>query len=203
MAVFRMISRIKSCIFTFEEICSVSLGLRFPNRGPLGMAMVSAWGNAPSLTSPLPELDQGFLWAVPRNRRTIERRWKRKYGSPEYSMKIYLPKTNLIVCNTCGHNHEIGYFCGHCYAKIAEETKAAQDAVQEKLGLSAVDKEVVLLYDGEQASPEQANRRVVEVKRPRPSWFSRNLLQRSTDTPSPTAVSADPQPTPVKPSELG
>jgi hypothetical protein len=32
---------------------------------------------------------------------------------------------------------------------VQEETKVAQDLVQEKLGLSAVDKEVILLYQNE------------------------------------------------------
>lgn len=34
------------------------------------------------------------------------------------------------------------------------ETKLAQDIVQEKLGLTAVDKEVVLIYENESAPPE-------------------------------------------------
>jgi ribosomal protein L32 len=139
----------------------------------MNVALAPVWKTSQSQNLLLP--DMGFLWAVPRNRRTIEKRWKRKYGSPEYVMKIFRPKQNIIVCNTCGHYHEVGVFCGkysgiisfqvpvtiwhlfvgNCYAKIAEETKAAQQAVQEKLGLSAVDREVVLLYDGEQAPSDQ------------------------------------------------
>lgn len=56
-------------------------------------------------------IGDGFLWAVPRNRRTIEKRWKRKFGSPEYVNKLLLPKTNLRVCNTCGHDYEVGILC--------------------------------------------------------------------------------------------
>lgn len=56
-------------------------------------------------------IGDGFLWAVPRNRRTIEKRWKRKFGSPEYVNKLMLPKTNLRVCNSCGHDYEVGILC--------------------------------------------------------------------------------------------
>lgn len=104
------------------------------------------------------------------------------------------------------------------------ETKLAQDIVQEKLGLTAVDKEVVLIYENESAPPEAQvaykikyfypvssislflqNKFVVEVPRPRPQWFSRNLLQRSTDSSTTTAISTEAEPVSiaVKPSDLG
>lgn len=56
-------------------------------------------------------IGDGFLWAVPRNRRTVEKRLKRKFGHPDYIWKLYKPKTNLQVCSTCGHDHEIGILC--------------------------------------------------------------------------------------------
>lgn len=54
----------------------------------------------------------GFLLAVPKFRRTIEKRWKRKYGSPQYVWKMLVPKNNIKVCNECGHHHEQGRLCG-------------------------------------------------------------------------------------------
>lgn len=56
-------------------------------------------------------IGDGMLWAVPRNRRTIEKRWKRKFGSPEYVEKLLIPRHNLRVCNNCGHDHEVGVLC--------------------------------------------------------------------------------------------
>lgn len=56
-------------------------------------------------------LGDGILWAVPRNRRTIEKRWKRKYGTPEFSNKLLLPKTNLRSCSKCGGDYEVGILC--------------------------------------------------------------------------------------------
>lgn len=56
-------------------------------------------------------IGDGMLWAVPRNRRTIEKRWKRKFGSPEYVTKLLVPKANLRPCNKCGHDFEVGILC--------------------------------------------------------------------------------------------
>lgn len=56
-------------------------------------------------------LDDGILWAVPKHRRTVEKRHKRKYGSPEYKLKILTPKAHLRSCATCGSDHEVGVLC--------------------------------------------------------------------------------------------
>lgn len=56
-------------------------------------------------------IGDGIFWAVPRTRRTIEKRMKRRFGSPEYHLKILLPKQTLRVCNHCGHDHEVGLLC--------------------------------------------------------------------------------------------
>lgn len=72
-----------------------------------------------------------------------------------------------------------------------------QDAIQNELGLSPVEKEVIVLYDGEkQQHPEEywEGKRIVEIKKERPSWFSKNLLQRTTQGPATTKD--------VKPSDL-
>lgn len=56
-------------------------------------------------------IGDGLLWAVPRNRRTIERRWKRKFGHPDYINKLQVPKTNLRSCTKCGSDYEVGILC--------------------------------------------------------------------------------------------
>jgi len=53
----------------------------------------------------------GFLWAVPTKRRSVEKRLNRKFGYPEYVYKLLLPKRNLLVCNTCGHHYEANHLC--------------------------------------------------------------------------------------------
>lgn len=73
-----------------------------------------------------------------------------------------------------------------------------QDQIQQELGLSPVDKEVVVLYEGERGEQPQEfwnDKRVVEIARPRPAWFSKNLLQKTTQ---PAATTKE-----VKPNDLG
>ncbi|CAG9795067.1 unnamed protein product [Diatraea saccharalis] len=132
-------------------------------------------------------IGDGYLLAVPKFRRTIEKRLKRKYGSPEYVWKMIVPKNNIKVCQECGHHHECGRLCENCYTKIETETKLIKDKIVEKLGGSPIDKEVVVLYENE--TPEQPKefwkgKRIIEMKKERPSWFSKNLLQKSTQEPS-------------------
>lgn len=56
-------------------------------------------------------LGDGILWAVPKHRRTIEKRLNRKFGLPGYNWKPLVAKTNLRSCNQCGHDHELGVLC--------------------------------------------------------------------------------------------
>ncbi|XP_055371696.1 39S ribosomal protein L32, mitochondrial [Condylostylus longicornis] len=143
-------------------------------------------------------IGDGFLLAVPRNRRTIERRWQRKFGSPEYVWKLFKPKTNIRSCVQCGHDHLIGVLCPNCYEKVRKETELMQQKIEEALGNEKVDRDVIVLYEGEKINkmPEfLENKRIIEMKKPRPMWFSKNLLQKSTQK---TATTKE-----VKPSDLG
>jgi len=113
-------------------------------------------------------------------------------------MKLLLPKSTLRVCNTCGDDHEVGVLCPTCYKKVIDETKEMQAKIQEELKLEPVEKEVVVVYDGEKdIKPAEyfEGKRIVEMKKPRPEWFSKNLLQQTTQQP---ATIKD-----VKPSDLG
>lgn len=86
----------------------------------------------------------------------------------------------------------------HCYDKVRKETEQMQEKIQLELGLDPVDKEVVVIYDGEKG--EQPNefwngKRIIEMERPRPMWFSKNLIQKTTQ---PAATTKE-----VKPNDLG
>jgi len=73
-----------------------------------------------------------------------------------------------------------------------------QEKIQEQLGLEAIEQEVVVLYEGEKAEQSAEilkGNRIVEMKKPRPMWFTKNLLQKSTQQASETKE--------VKPSDLG
>lgn len=143
-------------------------------------------------------IGDGFLFAVPHHRRSIERRLKRKFGHPDYVFKLLQAKTTLRVCNTCGDNHEVGVLCPSCYKRVKAETKAMQDQIVENLKLDPIDKEVAVLYEGEQS--QQSNeywqgKRIIEMKKPRPNWFSKNLTQQTTQQPADTSD--------IKPNKLG
>lgn len=55
--------------------------------------------------------EDAILAAVPRNRRTIEKRLKRRFGNPEYVWKMMFLKKNLQTCMQCGNFHEPGLLC--------------------------------------------------------------------------------------------
>lgn len=84
-----------------------------------------------------------------------------------------------------------------CYKKVIEETTEMRETIQEKLQLDPVDKEVVVLYQGENEQTDEFHdgKRIVEMKKPRPAWFTKNLLQQTSQKPATTKD--------VKPSELG
>jgi len=142
-------------------------------------------------------IGNGILWAVPRNRRTVERRWQRKFGSPDYVWKLIHSKTTLKTCNQCGHDHEVGVLCPHCYEIIKKETELMQEKIQVSLGNEEIDREIIVLYDGEKSQSSEFfnGKRVVELQKSRPMWFSKNLTQKSTQKHTTTKE--------IKPSDLG
>lgn len=196
-----IIVRLHTALRRMEDMfLQMLMGQNFPHGS---FALVAHAGN----TIPMPPrsafsiesiVGDGFLWAVPRNRRTVEKRLKRKFGDPKYHYKMLQPKKHLLVCNTCGHYYEARNLCPHCYEKVKLETEAMQEQIQKELGLNPIEQEVVVVYEGEkqeQSDEFWKGKRIVEMKRERPPWFSKNLLQRSTDEP--TSVPGD-----MKPKEL-
>jgi large subunit ribosomal protein L32 len=155
-------------------------------------------------------IGDGFLYAVPVFRRTLEVRKTRKIGIPyrggPEGLKILLKKENIKVCDECGHHHERNVLCPHCYAKIKAETELIQDKIQKELGLNPVDSDVVVLYDGEklQKPVEFWNgKRIIEMEKPRPMWFSKNLLQKTTQPNSDTKEVEISSTIELKPKNLG
>ncbi|KAJ8983751.1 hypothetical protein NQ317_017854 [Molorchus minor] len=93
---------------------------------------------------------------------------------------------------------KLEYYAQPVTKKIIDETREIQEAIQEELKLEPVEKEVVVLYENEKdGKPDETfeGKRIVEIKKPKPAWFSKNLLQQTTKKPSETSD--------VKPSELG
>ncbi|XP_042894153.1 39S ribosomal protein L32, mitochondrial-like [Penaeus japonicus] len=173
---------------TFDRLIS-SL---FPHGPPPSVAMVCLEHTPHQPTnavrqSPIQDLiGDGILWAVPKSRRSRERRLTRKFGS-ETGHKKLLPVLNLLTCNSCGHVHEPGRLCPNCYGKVKEVTEAMQNAMNSTQGLKPVEHEVFPVFKGEKINTEDGffeGKRIVEVDRERPKWFSQRLTQKSNATTS-------------------
>lgn len=63
--------------------------------------------------------------------------------------------------------------------KIKGEIKAQTNPLEPK------DKEVLLKFENESANEDVDNCRIVEIARPRPKWFTKNLLAKSTGNVAP------------------
>lgn len=123
------------------------------------------------------EKDKGIVWAVPTRRVSLERRMMRRISHPFFKIK---PKDYIKSCNVCGHFHLAHTICGNCYEKVKQETEKLRDEIANELKLDPVESEVAVVYKGEK--PPEGPRRIVEVERPRPAWFSQNLLTRSSSS---------------------
>jgi large subunit ribosomal protein L32 len=88
-----------------------------------------------------------------------------------------------VPCECGAVFKEKNVLCPKCYSQIIAETNSIKDKILSALKLDPVDKEVVVLYEGEksQAPLEFWNgKRIVEMEKPRPQFFSKNLLQKTT-----------------------
>lgn len=155
-------------------------------------------------------IGDGFFFAVPIFRRSLEVRKLRKIGIPykggPEGIKLIQKKNDILVCSNCGHFHEIGILCPNCYKKVMDETEEIKTKIREELKLNPVEKDVIVLYEGEQQNetPEFWNgRRIIEMKKPRPMWFSKNLMQRTTQPNATTSEIEEVTTINLKPSNLG
>ncbi|VDI37297.1 large subunit ribosomal protein L32 [Mytilus galloprovincialis] len=125
-------------------------------------------------------LDQIFSpidYAVPKFRRSRERRMTRQFG--KHQMERYIDiKKSLIMCLECGHWHEKRTICGNCYERVREETKEMKKELGEAMEYTPDQKEVMFVYDGEDKPPTFEGKHIVEMKKPRPKWFADALLTK-------------------------
>jgi len=125
----------------------------------------------------------GFVFATQKKRRTVERRLVRRFGHENYPDKcgIIRPKENIIVCDRCGHHHELHTICGHCYQRVKQESDLIVDEIRKRFHYSEpIEEEVTIRYKNDNRSDNEVKgRRVVEMDRQRPDWFADNLLAKS------------------------
>lgn len=197
-----VLCKLRNGLQNIETNLAFALGIHKPP--PYDFSIAAASPDTVLSQKPTPKvslkemLDTSILWAVPKARRSLEKRMCRKYGIPDKVWKLFVPRKDLIICNTCGHYHNKKQLCGHCYLKIKEQTTQMQEKIVAELGLEPIDKEVVLLYKGEKENASDdfnKTHRIIELEGERPPWFSKNLLQKTTQRPSDA--------TDVKPTDLG
>ncbi|XP_050033257.2 large ribosomal subunit protein bL32m [Dermacentor andersoni] len=152
-----------------EKILKFSDALLKNANGFVRVSQPNRW--SPALVGDLP--DRGVVWAVPTRRVSLERRLMRRISHPFFRIK---PKDYIKSCHICGHFHLAHSICGHCYGKVKQETEQLRDTIAKELKLEPVEEEVVIAYQGEE---KQGGRRV-KVDRPRPAWFSKNLMKQSS-----------------------
>jgi len=196
----RILSEISFVLQRLESVVPALLGRPPFPPGSLGLlvAETSQTSSTPQPFSITDFIGDGFVWAVPKTRRSLERRMKRKFGSPYYVWKPLQVKQHLEVCDTCSNHKERGILCPYCYDKVRKETELIKEKILKDLQLKPIEKEVVVLYDGEKVEHSAEfwrGKRIVEMEKPRPMWFSKNLLQKTTQ---PNATTTD-----IKPDELG
>ncbi|XP_072020818.1 large ribosomal subunit protein bL32m-like [Amphiura filiformis] len=170
-----VIRRLQTIILRFEYNLGSILGNRPPPLGPaLAVAGQPAFNNQIS-SEPCDNIGlwDGFLWAVPKKRRSKERnRTRRRAVEKKISRVIY-----MTTCDTCGHQKKLIFFCGNCLTRIREETKLVQEQIMSQLDETKdgiANAETAVLYEGEQPAQEEEGRDIIEIKKKRPSWFPRD-----------------------------
>ncbi|XP_040209184.1 39S ribosomal protein L32, mitochondrial [Rana temporaria] len=144
-----------------------ALAIQFPVASPIE-AGEDRSDNAPSF------LDSIFWMAAPKTRRTIEvNRCRRRNPN-----KLIKEKNNIDQCLECGHLKLKHVLCGFCYEKVRHETHLIRQEIKAKEGgpFNSPTVESVVLYEGEKAHSGDEEKRIIERKRKRPSWFTNEFF---------------------------
>jgi len=88
------------------------------------------------------------------------------------------PKTNLIVCRTCGNFYEPQYLCNTCYERVRAASIPIQKAIAAEFTGKPIEQEVQVVFKGE-SRPVHTDKKIIEVEEERPPWFSKNLLSKT------------------------
>ncbi|RUS73495.1 hypothetical protein EGW08_018735 [Elysia chlorotica] len=183
-----MASSMRSFTLSFNKRFTKALtNLRFiieSFRGPPSGALAilgspssvpSQTSNQHSSTSILDSIFDGMLYAVPKFRRSLEKRQFRKHRFSGF-MEHGTPKTNIVPCLECGNFKEKGHLCEHCYNRVRAETNDMQAKMGDDLKFDVPRSEMEFVYENEK--PTQGTY-VVKMTKPRPDWFPRRLLNKT------------------------
>jgi len=141
-------------------------------------ALIDSPSISSSPTSCLPNMS---ILLTQKHRATIERRRIRRHSDLPMSLmtKYGTPRQDLHQCLECGTWHEKKTICGNCYDRIRKETEAIKDSYPNKdeFNYNHPQQEIVYVYKNENHISDQT-KRIVEIPRERPTWFSKNLIPK-------------------------
>ena len=140
--------------------------------------------------------DFGILWAVPKKRVPVEKRIRRKFRHPQNA--IYKLNRFIRTDHKTGEWFELGKLPLKTYETVMAETDAIKAKMTQAFHNQIRDKEFLVKYNNEEDKVKGHQEvMVVEMEKERPNFFSKSLLQRSTQQ------NLDPNTTTVRPSKLG
>jgi large subunit ribosomal protein L32 len=136
-------------------------------------------------TSPKSYLPDMSILLTQKHRATIERRRVRRHSDLPMSLmsKYGTPRQDLHQCLECGKWHERKTLCGNCYDRIRKETQAMKDSYPNKdeFNYNYPQQEIVYTYKNDEKLFDNT-KRIVEIPRERPTWFSKNLIPKINTT---------------------
>ena len=138
-----------------------------------------------TITLPKSILPDMSLLLTQKHRATVERRRIRRHSDLPMSLMTHYgtPRQDLHQCLECGTWHEKKTICGNCYDRIRKETQAIIDSYPNKdeLNYNHPQQEIVYVYKNDEQISDNT-KRIVEIQRERPTWFSKNLISKINTT---------------------
>uniref|UniRef100_A0A0K0FLM6 Large ribosomal subunit protein bL32m n=1 Tax=Strongyloides venezuelensis TaxID=75913 RepID=A0A0K0FLM6_STRVS len=115
--------------------------------------------------------DMRILLGVPKYRTSKPKKQTRKFS---YT-RLLTPEENLITCSFCGSYHTADTICKKCYSKVREVTNMIKEKMMEYNPYKgeSQDRGIFVKYeDDKEVKPEVVEgKRVIEIEKPRNSWF--------------------------------
>ena len=128
-----------------------------------------------------PSFLDNIFFAVPKQRKTVEKRLQSKFGDDRWAphgSKMLRKRYDIVVCETCGNYREKLRLCLHCFTRVEEESKIIKEAIARQYGLDPIEKPWEIRYKDD-PKDQVSDKILIEVDKERPVWFNKNLLQRA------------------------
>nr|ACO11496.1 39S ribosomal protein L32, mitochondrial precursor [Caligus rogercresseyi] len=125
------------------------------------------------------EISESILWAVPKKRRSLEKRMTRRFGSKHWGTSKLVPMNHRIrVDNKTGEFFVLGQLAPRTFRAVMDETQSIQKKVKDLFGKEPKNAEVGVRYVGENKRFGTGTK-IVEMETERPKFFSRSLVEKT------------------------